>query len=594
MKFCLLLSILVCPAIAVFAQDRVEMERRLAALPSDAPGVIDLAGIDAFKLVGDGGVAKIVAVEGQPFASAQQIRTIAKPENPYALQLSAKTAGAIKKGDVLLATFWARAIGADEARTEFVLELAREPHTKSAVLPAALDSAWTKFYVPCSAACDLAPGEGQIGFRCGYDPQTIELAALTVRNFGNSADIKALPYTPTTYPGRASDAAWRSAAAERIEKIRKATLAITVTDADGKPVPGAKVRVVQKKHAFGWGTAVDAKMLLADGPDADRYRATLLANFNKAVIENHLKWPLWVQYLNPGMEAVGWLRTHGLPVRGHCLVWPGKMNLPKDIIPLFAKPEALRLNIYGHISNEVGALRGQCAEWDVLNEPFTNTDVQAVLGDAEMIRWFHLAHEADPDAQLFINDYSILETGGRDAAHQDHYFKTIQFLLDAGAPVQGIGIQGHFSEDLTAIPRLLEILDRFAALGLPIQITELDINTYDETLAADYTRDFLTAMFSHASIGGVVVWGFWEKRHWIPAAAFYRAAWSLRPAGEMWKQLTQKTWWTDAVAQTDAGGRADVRGFLGDYEVTASASGKMVTANVALRREGAGLEMKLR
>ena len=572
------------------------MERRLAALPPDAPSVIDAAGIDVFKLGGAGGSAKMVRVGGQPFASAQQIRTTAKPDKPYALQLGAKTTGAIKKGDVLLATFWARAVehsaGTDEARTEFVLELAHEPYTKSAVLAAALDSAWTKFYVPCSAATDLAPGEGQIGFRCGYEPQTIEIAALTVRNFGSSVDLKSLPYTPATYTGRAPDAPWRAAAAERIEKIRKATLAIRVTDPAGTPIPGAQVRVFQKKHAFGWGTAVDAKQLLADGPDADRYRSALLADFNKVVVENHLKWAMWESDRDTATKAVAWLREHGLPVRGHCLVWPGKTNLPKNIVALLDQPDPLRQRIAGHIADEAGAFRGQLVEWDVLNEPFSNTDVQTVLGDGAMIDWFRAAHAADPAPRLFINDYSILESGGRDAAHQDHYFKTIEFLLDAGAPVQGIGIQGHFSEDLTPIPRLVEILDRFATFGLPIQITELDINTYDETLAADYTRDFLTAMFSHPSISGVVVWGFWEKHHWIPAAAFYRADWSLRPAGEVWKQLTQKTWWTDVTVKTDASGRADVRGFLGDYEMTATANGKVVTTKTEIQRGGSRGEIQ--
>lgn len=286
-----LLLVLSLPA--AFAQDRAEMERRLAALPA-APSVIDSAGIDAFKLNGAGASAKTVPVEGQAFSSAIHIHTTTKPAKPYAIQFAARTTGPIKKGDVLLATFWARGIehspDADESRTEFVLELGHEPYTKSGVLPAALDRGWSKYYVPCSAMGDIAAGEGTVGFRCGYDPQVIEIAALTVRNFGTAVDLKALPYTPTNYTGRAPDAAWRAAAAERIEKLRKGDLAITVTDAAGKPVPGANVRAVQTKHAFGWGTAVDAKQLLADDPDADGYRKVLLADFNKAVIENHLKW----------------------------------------------------------------------------------------------------------------------------------------------------------------------------------------------------------------------------------------------------------------------------------------------------------------
>ena len=79
-----------------------------------------------------------------------------------------------------------------------------------------------------------------------------------MRNFGWPVKLDALSYTSSTYTGRAADAPWRNAAAERIEKIRKGDLTIAVTDAAGKPVPDAQVRVIQKKHAFGWGTAVDA------------------------------------------------------------------------------------------------------------------------------------------------------------------------------------------------------------------------------------------------------------------------------------------------------------------------------------------------
>jgi hypothetical protein len=67
----------------------------------------------------------------------------------------------------------------------------------------------------------------------------------------------------------------------------------------------------------------------------------------------------------------------------------------------------------------------------------------------------------------------------------------------------------------------------------------------------------------------VIIWGFWEKRHWIPNAALYRADWSPRPAAIEWQRLVRKDWWTDVEVKTDASGTARVRGFLGDYEVVA-------------------------
>src|SRR4029450_461306 len=166
------------------------------------------------------------------------------------------------------------------------------------------------------------------------------------------------------------------------------------------------------------------------------------------------------------------------------------------------------------IREEAGAMRGQLIEWDVVNEPFSNFNVQAAITGVApksapdwierhasvLSEFYRTAREADPASKLYLNDYSILETGGNDAPHQEHLERTIRKLLADKAPLDGIGIQGHFSEDLTSLPRLWQLLDSYAQFNLPIQITEFDINTHDERLAADYTRDFLTAMFAHESV----------------------------------------------------------------------------------------------
>jgi GH35 family endo-1,4-beta-xylanase len=275
-------------------------------------------------------------------------------------------------------------------------------------------------------------------------------------------------------------------------------------------------------------------------------------------------------------------------------------------VALLDKPAELRHALLDHVTEETAALRRRVVEWDVVNEPFSNFDVQTALTGiphtaanapekhaAILAEFFRAARDADPGVKLDINDYSILETGGKDVAHQDHYERTIRALLAAHAPLNGIGIQGHFSEDLTPIPRLWEILDRFGATGLPIQITEFDVNTADEALQADYTRDFLTAMFANEHVIGVLNWGFWEKRHWLPNAAFYRADWSLRPAGQVWQELVKKKWWTDADGVTGADGVFHARGFAGDYDVTIANSWKTTTLNVTLRPEGTAVSAEL-
>jgi GH35 family endo-1,4-beta-xylanase len=580
------------------------MDDKFAALP---PGesLIGPRGIGEFTLHGSAGSMAIVDVTGQPFAKAARLVTRERPANVFALQFSAKNTAAVQAGDWVLASFWARAVEplpADgEAKTEFCLELGHAPHTKLAVWPALLTTEWRRFYVPGEAKIALAAGEGGARFRLGYDPQTIEVADVRVVNLGSHVKREELPFTANTYLGRDPQSPWRAEAAARIEKLRKSDLTVTVLDAAKKPVPGARVSVRMKRHAFGFGSAVNAQRLLENSPDAEQYREIIARDFNKVTIENHLKWPQWERDRETGVRAAAWLRERGIAVRGHCLFWGAEKNLPKRVTALFDQPDALRKAVRDHIADIGAAFQGQCVEWDVVNEPFSNFTVQNVLagrgakagriepelGAQSLAEWFRAARAADPAARLFINDYSILSTGGKDYEHQEYYERTIRELLRLGAPLEGIGMQGHFQEDLTPIPRLLAILDRFAALGLPIQITEHDFTTWDEPLHADYTRDFLTAMFSHPSVTDLLIWGFWEKAHWIPSAAYYRADWSLRPAGQAWRDLVFRDWWTKADAVTAADGTCQVRGFLGDYEIEVESGGVKRTAKTRIEKAGA-------
>jgi GH35 family endo-1,4-beta-xylanase len=370
---------------------------------------------------------------------------------------------------------------------------------------------------------------------------------------------------------------WREAAEARIERIRKAEFVVRVEDSGGKPAPGVPVRIRMVRHAFGWGTAVAARQLLGAGEDADRYRRALLENFNMAVLENDLKWPQWEQNRTAALDALKWLHANGISrVRGHTLVWPGWRWLPKDIKELAGDPAALRKRVLDHIRDEVSATRGLLEDWDVVNEPYTNHDLMDIVGREEMVAWYQAAREYDPKPTLFLNDFNIIEAGGRDAAHQEHFYGTIRFLLDRGAPLGGIGIQGHFREP-TPPEKILEILDRFAEFNLPIRITEFDFDTQDEQLQADFTRDFLTAIFSHPRVDALLMWGFWEARHWRPAGAMLRKDWSEKPNYRVWRELVHGRWRTETEAATGQDGVVQTRAFRGEYEIRAG--GKTVQAS---------------
>jgi GH35 family endo-1,4-beta-xylanase len=398
-----------------------------------------------------------------------------------------------------------------------------------------------------------------------------------------------------SYDGREPDAAWREAARRRIAEHRQADLAVAVTGADGRPVRGASVTVTMQRHAFGFGSAVAAGMITADGADAERYREVIRTWFSKVVFENDLKWPHWE---NPRerartLKALDWLQAQGITVRGHCLVWPSWKRMPRDVSRLKDDPEALGRRIVSHIEEEVGALKGRIADWDVINEPLWNHDAMDVLGRGAMVEWYKAARRADPATVLYLNDQNILAGGGTDRRHQDHYEGTARYLLKEGAPLGGLGMQCHFGEHVTPPERLLEILDRFAAFDLPIQVTEFDISTKDREFQADYLRDFMTAVFSHARVKGILMWGFWAGRHWKPDAALFDRDWNLRPHGKAWRDLVLNEWWTREAGATDDRGRFEARGFLGDYEVAVTAGEKQKTVPATLGPEGAAVTVRL-
>ena len=517
-------------------------------------------------------------------------------DKPWLLQTTARVSMPVKKGDMLLAIFYARGefMPSDSAECHFVFEQARDPWRKSVTHRVDVEKDWQKFYVPFLAVDDYEPGTAQVSFHAGFGPQIVQIADLRVLNFAKTVKYGDLPYTPLTYRGRAASSEWRAEAEKRIENYRKATLTIRVHSSKGKSIPGAEVRIRQVRHAYGFGSAIDSASLLAQSEDGEAYRAIVESSFNKVTLENDLKWPQWEESRQKALDALAWTTEKNIPVRGHVLLWPGWKNLPQDLAELATEPAKLKARILAHIRDIATATKGLVSDWDVVNEPYSNTDVQKVLGDSILVDAFKTTREVDPKARLFINDYGILSHGGTDSEHQDAYFKTIQTLKAAGAPIGGIGMQGHFDEQLTSPARVWEILDRFATFGIPIHITEHDINVWDEEAWADYTRDFMTACFAHPATSAFITWGFWEGRHWIPNAAYWTKDWQPRPAAKVWYELVFKKWWTNVRSWTDYRGRTKAKCFLGDYIIEVKYGTMKTEKPITLKRGGDYVEIELR
>lgn len=518
------------------------------------------------------------------------MRLSSAPANPFAAQLLVPTGLAVRAGDTLVARLWARS-STPGAEVELVFEEAGGAYRKSLVYPLALDAEWRRLEVPFRAAYDHAAGGARAALRFGLRAQEVELGRLTVEGEG-ARPPESLPRTAVSYEGREAGAAWRLEAEERIERLRRTRLTVRVVDEAGRPVRGARVSADLERHDFLFGTAVNERFLESGrGEDLRRYRETVEDLFNGATLENAAKWTNWARGgSRQATAAAAWLKGAGLRVRGHPLVWPSSGRVPPEAAALKGRPEDLETAVLRRIEEAAGRLKGLVNEWDAVNEPCADADL---LAPGAVERWLRAARAADPGARLYLNDFGVLETSEELSAQAACYLSLARAVKASGAPLDGLGLQAHFGWRLTPPASLLARLDRFGSLGLPLLVSEASLSIYDRALQADYLRDLLIAAYSHPSVEGLVLWGFWEGVHGAPEALFARD-WSPSPAAKVWVGLVHGRWASHERLSTDAEGRARAEVFRGDYRLEAEHHGRRASGTARVGRNGAEAVLVLR
>lgn len=517
---------------------------------------------------------------GQAFEHALSIQVHERAAAEYGQQIAGLIKGQINKNDVLLLSFYARCESSDDESgmgrftvTGRALHQTHYLHPFTRVcMP---DRRWQQYLIPFTAPVDNTHGF-RITFKLGgTKPQSLQIGGLEVRNYGKERSMNELPRTKTYYQGMEEDAPWRKAARERIEKVRKGNLVVKVVDGEGNPVPGAEVHAVLKRHQFGFGVAVGLNSMFdrKNPVSSQRYQAAVADLFNKAVIENRMKWKFYRDGDEQLETAIDWFADHGVPLRGHCMVWPAWKRLPESMQVYRDAPAEFRTVIEEHIRKMATVYPDAFVEWDVVNELYSQHEFVDLFGREVVVDWFRIAKNANPGFKCYINDYAIL--AGHDVEHQDNYHEWIDYLLKKGAPVEGIGLQGHFRAPIPP-EEIYERLERFAKFGLEMQITEFDFEETDEKLQARFARDFMTVVFSHPQTTGILTWCLWEDSAYKPTAAFFTSDWQKKPIAQVWEQLIKEEWHTDETVRTDAEGHASVRGFLGEYEIVVHHAGREI------------------
>jgi endo-1,4-beta-xylanase len=371
-----------------------------------------------------------------------------------------------------------------------------------------------------------------------------------------------------------------SAIQARIKELRMGKMIV-------KTGPGAEVTVEQTRHEFLFGTAITSGLAEKDPiamPDPDRkiFLKTMEENFNHAVHENALKWydcekePGVVDY-STADRIWELCRERGISMRGHCIFWE-----KDDYVMPWLKAldnDRLRAAVNRRATGVTRHYKGRIEEFDLNNEMINGEFFRRRFGYGIINEMAYMAKAGNPDARLFVNDYGILVEGGFNA---QSYFQQIRSFLDNAVPIEGIGFQGHAAASFRtrmSPAHVQKTLDKFSVFNLPYKITECLFDNEDEQIQAEELGRIFPIYFAHPRIEAILMWGFWQGRHWRPWSALWRKDWSITPQGAAYRDLVFNQWWTKASGKADKSGTFRTDAFFGDYLITAN--GKTKKASLA-------------
>ena len=240
--------------------------------------------------------------------------------------------------------------------------------------------------------------------------------------------------------------------------------------------------------------------------------------------------------------------ANGKRATGHCLVW--HTQCPDWFFLHGGEPagrELILQRMQTHIHTLVGRYRNRLSGWDVVNEAVDDGDCELrdtkwlrLVGEDYLVQAFRFAREADPDVQLFYNDYSIEVPPKRDKT-----LRLLAALRDAGIHVDAVGIQGHWVLDEVPFAELDEAIELFAQTGAKVMITELDISMLpwentagdpyingcpEELLARQaeqYAELFKIFLRHRRVIPRVTFWNLHDGRSWLNSFPYKRTNYPL-------------------------------------------------------------------
>jgi len=248
-------------------------------------------------------------------------------------------------------------------------------------------------------------------------------------------------------------------------------------------------------------------------------------HFNSIVAENcmksmHIQPTEGVFFFDEADKFVAFGEANGMFIVGHTLVWHSQAPawLFVDENGADVSREVMIERMRNHIHTVVGRFKGRVDGWDVVNEAmmddgsWRNTKFFEIIGDDYIKLAFQFAHEADPDAELYYNDYAMSMEGKRKGV-----VELVKQLQAEGIRIDGIGMQGHMGMDHPDIGEFEKSIQAYAALGVNVMITEMDITLLpfpgDETAEVSLSAAYQEKMNPYAAGLPDDIAAAWEKRY---------------------------------------------------------------------------------
>ncbi|MCM4078817.1 endo-1,4-beta-xylanase [Paractinoplanes hotanensis] len=298
--------------------------------------------------------------------------------------------------------------------------------------------------------------------------------------------------------------------------------------------PADSLRALAARVGLRVGTAVNMDQLGTN----EKYTQITAQQFSSVTAENVMKWsevePTRGNYTwEKADQLVAFAKKNKQLVRGHTLLWHNQLPtwLSSDGYTTTLSNDEVKAVLKKHIFDQARHFKGDIWQWDVVNEAFDDNGqprqtiwYKAWGGTGYIADAFRWAHQADPKALLFYNDYNLEFTGVK----SDAVYALVRSLKAQRVPIHGLGFQGHLSTQY-GYPDLTNNLERFAALGLKVALTEVDVRTLTKADAVNepvdalapyaqesYWSRTLKACLAIRACISFTPWGFGDAYSWVP------------------------------------------------------------------------------